>query len=146
MVPAVPGGPLPPGSEIRLPRGVLLEAAPGLLRLVATDGCRLAMRELAGAGGPASPLRSIAEAAPLPGLLAAIATAGTAELTLRGGEVDLRLDGRPQALATLPGLFPPYEGIVAGLLKAARDRTGWNFAWRSCAPPSTASRRRTPWS
>jgi DNA-binding transcriptional MerR regulator len=107
VVPAAPPEPLTrPGAERELPAGVLVEVTGNVLRLVATDAHRLAMRDLVPLvieGGEASRL--------VPGR-ALVELAGR----LRGGVHELRLDDLPEEA----GAFPPYRGVLEGLRPAHR--------------------------
>ena len=91
-----------PGSDRALPAGALLEVTGNVLRLVATDGHRLAMRDLvpdAIAGGDASRI--------VPG--AALAALADRLAGGDGGPHELRLADLPEEA----GPFPPYGAVVA---------------------------------
>jgi DNA-binding transcriptional MerR regulator len=91
-----------PGADRALPSGVLLDVAGNVLRLVATDGHRLAMRDLvpeAIEGGDASRVVPIAA---LDALAARLPAHGTHEL---------RLDDLPEE----PDEFPLYEKVMERL-------------------------------
>lgn len=107
VAPAAPPEPLTrPGAERALPAGVLVEVTGNVLRLVATDAHRLAMRDLvplAIEGGEASRLASRRELVALAGRLG-------------GGVHELRLDDLPEE----PGTFPDYRAVLDRLAPAHR--------------------------
>jgi DNA-binding transcriptional MerR regulator len=91
-----------PGADRALPPGVLLNVAGNVLRLVATDGHRLAMRDLvpeAIEGGDAS---RVVPVTALDALAARLPAHGTHEL---------RLDDLPEE----PDQFPPYREVMERL-------------------------------
>jgi DNA polymerase III sliding clamp (beta) subunit (PCNA family) len=107
VLPAAPTERALPGRDRELPVGVLFEAAGGALRLVATDGHRLAMRELvpaAIAGGDAQRI------------VAAPALAALASTLCDPGAYELRFDELPEE----QGPFPPYEKVLGGLPRTHR--------------------------
>jgi DNA-binding transcriptional MerR regulator len=102
VLPAAPTERARPGREGELPVGVLLQAAGGALRMVATDGHRLAMRELVPAAIAGGDAQRIVAA---PALAALASTLGDP------GAYELRLDELPEER----GPFPPYEKVLGGL-------------------------------
>jgi DNA-binding transcriptional MerR regulator len=98
-----------PGADRALPAGALLEVSGNVLRLVATDGHRLAMRDLvpaAIAGGDASRI--------VPG--AALAALAERLAGGPGGPYELRVDELPEEA----GPFPPYGPVVAPVARRHR--------------------------
>lgn len=93
--------------------GMLLEVAPRHLRTVATDGHRLAMCTLEGAGAGAERLQAIV---PRKGVLelARLLDDGDDEVVLHLGANHLRASRGPYTLTTklVDGKFPDYEKVV----------------------------------
>ncbi len=93
--------------------GMLLEVAPGHLRTVATDGHRLAMCTLEGAGSGSERLQAIV---PRKGVLelARLLDDGDDDVLLQLGANHLRAARGPYTLTTklVDGKFPDYEKVV----------------------------------
>ena len=88
-----------PGADRPIPAAVLLKVSGGVVRLVATDGHRLAMRDLVAEaieGGDAS---RVVPAAALDALATSLPASGTH---------DVRLDDLPEESDE----FPPYEKVM----------------------------------
>jgi len=91
-----------PGADRALPPGVLVDVAGNVLRLVATDGHRLAMRDLVPQAIEGGDTSRVVPVATLDALAARLPAHGTHEL---------RLDDLPEE----PDQFPPYQGVMERL-------------------------------
>jgi len=136
---------VPPGERRVHIRGVLLEAGPmpglgSLVRLVNTDGHRLAMAE-AEMPGEVAPLAAILPKAALPEFVDLVEGADMARLLVSGHYVFCRVGDEHLVTRTVEGQFPDYRQVLpapapgfrvsARALSAALRRVGL-FNDRDC--------------
>ncbi|MFH2098943.1 MAG: DNA polymerase III subunit beta [Pseudomonadota bacterium] len=123
---------VPPGERRVHIRGVLLEAGPmpglgSLVRLVNTDGHRLAMAE-AEIPGQVAPLAAILPKAALPEFVDLVEGADTARLLVSGHFFFCRVRDEYLVSRTVEGQFPDYRQVLPapapGFLVSARALSG----------------------
>jgi DNA polymerase III subunit beta len=91
---------------------VLLEAADGALRMVATDSYRLAFRELVAKSGSDASFEALVEGDALRSLRDSLRDARTIGLRVEESTVTLDIDGAEQSVGRAEGAFPDYRPIV----------------------------------
>jgi|GEM_PF-4693422 len=123
---------VPPGEQRVHLRGVLLEAGPmpghgGMVRLVNTDGNRLAMAEEE-ISGPVEPMTAVLQKLAVPEFASLVDGAAQARLVVSG--VYVFCQAGPEALVsrTLEGVYPDYRIVIPppadGLVVSASALSG----------------------